>query len=146
MSSKRGFTLIETMVATGILVTSLMAVAAMFAYSIRTNYQTEQTTTGTLLVSTKLEDLRATALANLVAGGGLDAASPTPNYFEYVSISTSGVITTSAVNNAEPYLRMWQITGTTPRLITVSVYAQSGGVTGEATELARATTEVSNGL
>ena len=147
MSSKRGFTLIETLIATAILVTGLLTVAAIFSYSARTTLYTEQMTTGVLLTNTKMEALRAiTPISNLNTGGGLNSSSPTANYFEYVSISTSGAITANTSTTTAPYLRLWQIAGTNPRLITVSVYAQRSGVSGQAVELIRTTTEVTNGF
>jgi type II secretory pathway pseudopilin PulG len=88
-----GFTLIETLLATAILVTGLVAVAYLFTYSIRTNMMMEQQTSATLLLYNKMEELRGTSYSSLTAGGGLDASSPTPNYWDYVTIGTSGTIT-----------------------------------------------------
>lgn len=145
--NSRGFTLIETLIATGITLTALVSVAAMFAYSARTNILTEQRTTGILLATSKLEGLRSTSsISTLTVGGGIDASSPTTSYFEYVTIGTSGAITTSTTAGANPYLRMWQISGTNPRLITVSVYANNSGVTGGQTELIRTATTLTNGF
>ena len=145
--NKRGFTLIETLIATGITLTALVSVAYMFAYSAQTNYLTEQRTKGILLATSKLEDLRSTSsISSLTVGGGVDFASPTANYFEYVSILSSGAITTSTTAGVNPYLRMWEISGTNPRLITVSVYARNSGVTGEEIELFRGATNLTNGF
>jgi Tfp pilus assembly protein PilW len=102
--NSRGFTLIETLIATGITLTALVAVAAMFAYSARTNILTEQRTTGILLATSKLEELRSTpSISTLTVGGGLDAASPTASYFEYVTINSSGAITTSTTAGTNPF-------------------------------------------
>ena len=146
MSSSRGFTLVETLVATAVLVTGLMAVAALFSYSIRTNMYTEQMTTGILLANTKMEGLRASGLSGLTVGGGLDSSSPTASYFEYTTISSSGALTTDTVTTTAPYLTLWMIAGTNPRLVTVAVYAQRSGVTGNMTELMRTTTNLTNGF
>ena len=141
-----GFTLIETLIATAILVTALLSVAALFSYSIRTNMLSQQRTTATLLATSKIEDLRSTSSINdFTNGGGLDGSNPTPSYWEYVSISTMGLFTIDTSTNTAPYLRLWQIDGTNPRLITVAVFAQRSGITGERTELVRSTTSLTNG-
>ena len=146
MSSNRGFSLPETLIATVVLVTGLLAVASLFSYSIRTNMYTEQMTTGILLANTKMEGLRATGMAGLTAGGGLNSASPTANYFEYVSISTSGALTTDTVTTTAPYLTLWMISDANPVIITVAVYAQRGGVSGQMAELIRTTTSLTSGF
>ena len=146
MSSSRGFSLIETMIATVVLVTGLLAVASLFSYSIRTNMYTEQMTTGILLANTKMEGLRSTGMAGLTAGGGLNSASPTANYFEYVSISTSGALTSDTVTTTAPYLTLWMIADANPKIITVAVYAQRSGVTRGMTELIRTTTSLTSGF
>lgn len=147
MSSKQsGFTLLEAMIAAVIMATALVAVASMFAYSARTNYMTEQMTTATLLVNTKMEQVRDQQFSTIAAGGGLDPASPTANFFEYITVDTNGTITTSTVNTTAPYLRMWAVTGVSPRLVTVAVFVRNNGVSGQTTELMRASMEVSNGL
>jgi hypothetical protein len=115
--------------------------------SVRTNLFTEQATTGVLLANTKMEEFRTTLnIANLPPGGGLDATAPTVNHFEYLSISDAGVITADTVTTTAPYLRLWQISGSNPRLVTVSVYAQNSGISGDPIELVRTTTELTNGF
>ena len=146
MRSSRGFTLIETLLATGILVTALLSIAVLFSYSIRTNLLNQQRTTATLLAMSKIEDLRSTSSINdFTNGGGLDGSNPAPSYWEYVSISTMGLFTIDTSTNTAPYLRLWQIDGTNPKLITVVVFAQRSGITGERIELARSTTGLTNG-
>ena len=131
----------------GIMATALLAVASIFTYSARTNMLNQQRTTAVLLANSKLEDLRATSpIANLVVGGGLDGANPAPNYFEYVSLTTNGLVTADIVTLTAPYLRLWQISGANPRLITVAVFAQRSGVSGQRVELIRATTNLTNGF
>ncbi len=143
----RGFTLIETLIATGIMVPALVAVASIFAYSARTNLLTEQRTIAALLGASKIEDLRSvTPINNLTVGGGLDAANPTAGYFEYVAITPSGTITIGRTVGSSPYLRLWQVSGTDPRLITVAVYAMRSGVTGNRVELFRAATSRTDGF
>ena len=135
------------MIATGIMVAGLLAVASIFTYSARTNILNQQRTTANLLANSKLEELRATSpISNLIGGGGLNAANPTAYYFEYASLTTSGTLTVDTVTDTAPYLRLWQISGTNPRLITVAVFSQRSGVSGQRTELIRATTSLTNGF
>ncbi len=147
ISCGRGFTLIETLIATGIMVPALVAVASIFVYSARTNLLTEQRTIAALLGASKIEDLRSvTPIRDLTPGGGLDAANPTADFFEYVAITPSGTITIGATAGSSPYLRLWQVSATDPRLITVAVYAMRSGVTGNRVELFRAATSRTDGF
>ncbi len=135
------------MIAIGIMATSLLAAASIFTYSVRTNMLNQQRTVATLLANSKLEDLRATSpIDNLIVGGGLDGANPTASYFEYVTLTTSGAVRADTVTAMAPYLRLWQISGDNPRLITVAVFARRSGVSGQRSELIRATTNVTNGF
>lgn len=143
---ERGFTLIETLVATGILVSGLVAVAYLFTFSIRTNMMTEQQTSATLLLSNKMEELRGTSFSSLTVGGGLDASSPTTSYWDYVSISTSGAITSDTSTTDATYLRLWQVAGTNTKVVSVVVYTQNAGIGMQQMELARASTEVTSGF
>lgn len=145
--SSRGFTLIETLIATGIMLTGLVAVASIFAYSTRTNMLTQQRSTATLLATSKMEDFRGVDSINtLTTGGSIVPATKVNNYFEYVSLSTSGAIVTSTSDTTFPYLRLWEIGGTNPVQISVSVYAQRGGITDNPIELIRTSTNLTNGF
>src|SRR5688572_22045402 len=59
IKSARGFSLAETIVATGLLATALIASARLFALSARTNLQAKTTTFATVLAQEKMEQLRA---------------------------------------------------------------------------------------
>jgi len=119
MSTRRGFTLLEVLITIAILTTGLVSIAAMFTYSARSNTATQRRTAAVMLVSEKMEEFKFISLrdSRWTAGGSLDPANPVSGYFD----SDSG------------YTRVWQITGTLPRTVTVAVYA-------DRTELARATT------
>ncbi len=145
-SRERGFTLIETMMAAAIMATALVAVASLFAYATRTSYMTEQMSTSTFLVNTKLEDIRDQHLSTVPNGGGLDPASPVTNFVEYITINPDGEVAVSTSNTSAPFIRLWEVSGTSPRVITVAVFARRNGVSGQTSELARATLELSNGL
>jgi type II secretory pathway pseudopilin PulG len=57
--SQAGFTLIEVCVATGILITAVVALAEMFVIATRTNVSARQTSYAALLADQKIEELRA---------------------------------------------------------------------------------------
>ena len=139
-----GFTLIETLVATALLVTASLSIATLFAYSVRTNILNQQRTTATLLAASKMEELRATIVDLSISGGGLDGSDPATDFWEYISISTDGTLRVDTTTTA-PYLRLWQIDGTNPRLVTVAVFAEQSRITGDPTELVRITTTLTNG-
>ena len=58
IKSARGFSLAETVVATGLLATSLVASAHLFALSARSNLQAKTATFATVLAQEKMEQLR----------------------------------------------------------------------------------------
>jgi prepilin-type N-terminal cleavage/methylation domain-containing protein len=131
-----GFTLIETVIATAILVTASVAIASLFAFSARSNLTNGERTVAALLVSDKLEQLKVVPLSAVgwSVGGGLNPASPVPDFSDYVQ----------PANESAPYLRLWQITGNRARTVTVAVFARAHGRSGLAPiELVRATTTVS---
>jgi type II secretory pathway pseudopilin PulG len=146
MSNKnqRGFTLLEALIATSCLFIGVVGVSGMFAYSTRTNVYSEQMNTGVFLANAKAEELGNKLIPDLPSGGGLDFSSPTAGHFDYLSVAADGTVTSSTGNTQLPFLRMWQIAGTNPKMITVSVYAQWSGVSNAPVELIRATTQVAN--
>lgn len=115
-SARKGFTLIETLITTVVLVSGLLAVATLFSYSIRTNLISRQRTTATILLYEKMEQFTYTPLTDVLWAA--DAS-------DQVTIPEDGT-----------YKRLWKITGTMPRSVTIIVYARGR-------ELARATTLVS---
>jgi prepilin-type N-terminal cleavage/methylation domain-containing protein len=146
VSERRGFTLIESLITTAILALGLIAVASLFSYSTGTNYTNRQRTAAMLLLYEKMEMFRSTPLTSSpwIVGGGLNTAAPVDGYFDYASISTSGTITVDTTSTGAPYLRVWQVSGTSPRTVTVIVCTQRAGATGQRMELARATTMASS--
>ena len=117
------------MITTAVLVTGLVAVAAAFSYTARTNTTTEQRTTGTILLYEKMEQFKSTPLTDVrwTAGGDLNPSSPDSGYFDQVTMA------------GLEYTRLWQITGAMPRSITVVVFAREAGLTRQPMELVRAT-------
>jgi Tfp pilus assembly protein PilV len=131
-----GFTLIETLIATAILMTASVAIASLFAFSAKSNLTNGERTVAAILVSDKIEQLKLVPLSAVgwSAGGGLDPASPVPGFSDFVQ----------PANESAPYLRLWQITGNRSRTVTIVVFARAHGRTGVAPiELVRATTTVS---
>ena len=59
MTERNGFTLIEGLITTLILVTGLAAVAGVFSYSSLRSSQVLQETAAIALISAKMEDLKA---------------------------------------------------------------------------------------
>jgi prepilin-type N-terminal cleavage/methylation domain-containing protein len=124
MRNDRGFTLIETMITTIVLVVGLVGVASIFSYSAGTNVITRQRTAATTLLYDKMEEFKSAPLndSRWTVDGGF----------------------TSVRMGSEQYMLSWQIMGTMPRIVTVIVYAEKAGITNRRMELIRATTMVSN--
>ena len=112
--SRRAFTPIESLIATAILTSGLVAVAWLFVYSSRTNQTNQERTLATLLLQEKLEQLKATPVK--------DAAWSPGEYSDHPG----------------RFVRTWQIRGGSLRTLTVIVYAERSGLTNRVLELARA--------
>jgi Tfp pilus assembly protein PilV len=100
--STRGFTLLETLITTGVLVFGLSALALMFTYTARVNIDTRQRTTAAFLLNDKLEEFKTAPLTDEIWRPG--------SYVDYpIAADTS-------------YVRAWEITNTIPRNVTLSVF------------------------
>jgi Tfp pilus assembly protein PilV len=132
MRVMKGFTLIETLITTAVLVPALAAVAFLFAYTTAANITNQQRTASTVLLSEKMETLRDAPLSSAVWSPGI--------YTDYVIIGTDGTLSTSGADANAPYLRTWQISTAIPRTATVIVSAQRAGLTRRPMEIGRATT------
>ncbi len=130
-----GFTLLETVIATAILITASVAIASLFAFSTRSNLTNGERTVASILVADKIEQLKSLPLSAVEwsAGGGLNPTSPIPGFSDFVQ----------PANESAPYLRLWQITGNRSRTVTVAVFAREHGSGLAPIELVRATTTVS---
>jgi Tfp pilus assembly protein PilV len=127
LPKQKGFTLIEGLFTTLILVTGLAAVAGAFSYSLLRSNQVLQQTAAVALLSARMEDLRA---AEEILPG---------SYAEYLVLMPNGTAILSEPGSAT-YRRTWEITSEMPRRITVIVYGRSSSRPGPFRELARATT------
>ena len=129
-NSTRGFTLVETLIATGLLVTAIAGLAQLFALSARFTRDTVQFGVALAAAQDKLEALRALRFA-YGAGGEIitDArltASPVASLSEDVAgyvdwLDASGALTGAA--GAE-YVRRWRITAVAadePEVIAIDV-------------------------
>jgi prepilin-type N-terminal cleavage/methylation domain-containing protein len=96
-SQNRGFTLIEVLIAAGILACSLVGVAALFSYAIRANTHNRQMAAATALACDKMEELRALPFNS--------------------SLWTAGSET--IVVNSGRFTRSWQFSPDVPRAVTV---------------------------
>ena len=116
--STRGFTLLETLIPTAVLVFSLSALALMFTYTARVNMETRQRTTAAFLLNDKLEEFRFAPLTDQIWRPG--------SYVDYPIVANTS------------YVREWVISNTTPRSVTLSVLRLN-----TKTELVRAAIAVS---
>ncbi len=133
MANRRGFTLIETLITTLVLVTGLAAVAGLFSYGAQANSENRQRTAATALLYSKMEELRNAR--TLVHG----------QYAEYLSIQSDGKVVVSS-NISGPYMRVSTIEAGTPQRVTVLVYARQSSRGNSYRELARATILVGRGF
>jgi len=141
--SQQGFTLIETLVAMGILVTVVVGILGLFCVALTQNsVQGDHGTRTTEYAQDKMEQLMALGLSDttsdvtqyptclaqlqtcsgsgLTAGGSITPASPSTGYVDYIDVN--GTPGTSASNAV--YIREWLIVndGNSPTQIkTVSV-------------------------
>jgi len=147
-----GFTLLETLIATGILVTALAGIAQLFVLTARTTRDSGSQGVALVAAQAKLETLRSLQLAYGPAGELLTdpalEASPSQSLLEdtadYVDAldETGGVAPDEA---AAAFTRRWAITPidrTEPRAVVIEVCvfrAPAGGVTPVAAEACLAT-------
>jgi Tfp pilus assembly protein PilV len=118
--TRDGFSLVETLMTTTVVVTGLSALLLLFSYSVRTNIQSRHRTTATALLANKMEDLR------------FDPNPQEGEYSEFVSVEGVSV----------PYRQVWKIAGSS-RQATVVVYI--AGAAGGHLELARGTVIANSG-
>jgi len=140
-----GFTLIEVSVATTILVTVCVAIASLSLSSLNAGSANENRFTAAVLLEDRFAALRYTELSNSewIPGGSLDAAARVVGYFDYAAIAPDNTIRRSSNDSSLPYLRLWQIDGVRPRLLTVVVLDNRQKETTRAPQNIRGTITVS---
>jgi prepilin-type N-terminal cleavage/methylation domain-containing protein len=152
MHSNRGFSLIESLIATAVLVPGLVGVALIFPYTIKSNLSSKQTSAATLVITDKMESMRVLPLnhAALTVGGGLNPATPVTGYHDYVMVAANGTMTTSATmptgaaNGTNGYLRLWQVSGSNPKTITIVVQTLNSAGSKRRIEMIRSSTIVTD--
>ena len=115
-----GFTLIEVLVTAAVMTCGLVAVASMFSFAVRANIADRQMAVATALLYDKMEEFRSTPFDQPLWKNG--------DGFDYVVKDIT-------------YIRVWQVSRTVPRNVTVIVYVE-GALKRGRTELIRATTIV----
>jgi prepilin-type N-terminal cleavage/methylation domain-containing protein len=123
LNTNRGFTLIEVLIAAGILACGMVGVAYLFSFTIRTNATNRQTAVATALLYDRMEEFRSASFT--------DAIWATPAGSE------------NLVVDGQRFILAWEIDANVPRKLTVIVYAYTNALTHKQTELIRATTLVS---
>ena len=127
MAERNGFTLIEGLITTLILVTGLAAVAGVFSYSSLQTSRVLQETAAIALMTARMEELK-----------GAEEIFP-GRYSEYLVLTPDGSVVLSEPPTAT-WRRTWEISPEMPHRITVTVYGKSSSRSGSFRELARATT------
>jgi len=129
MRDHLGFTLIETLIATLVLVSGLVAVAAIFLYSVDTGLRNQRRTAATALLYEKMEQFRSAPVNDSIwiPGGSLNVASPAAGYFDYVTIDATGTLSHSTTDTNAPFMRVWQVPHAVPPSVTVAVYTFKAG-------------------
>lgn len=118
MAQNRGFTLTETLIAAAILVCGLVAVASVFSFAVQANLNNRRLILATTLLYDKMEQFKSVPLTDPIWNGdGSDEAG-----------------------QDRAYRRVWRVTMTIPRSVTVIVYGPGSPPAPRETELIRATT------
>ena len=135
-SKESGFSLVEVMVATGLLATAIVTLAQLFALSTQTNVASRSTTYASVLAEQKIEELRALAWGfdtqglalsdtttnttvspqTPTGGKGLSPSSSaslqenTPGFVDYVDAYGNKLGTGENPPDNAIYIRRWSIT------------------------------------
>lgn len=131
ITSPRGFTLFETLVATGLLVTALAGIAQLFVLSTHLTRQASASGMALVAAQDKLESLRGLAFAYDAAGASITAPalqpSPSSSLDENTApnvdwLDAAGHVSDDA--NAAILVRRWRIStveATSPEAIAIEV-------------------------
>lgn len=118
-SSSSGFTLIETLVATGVLVTALIGIAQLLALSVRSTRDAGTQGGALLAAQDKVEALRSLPFAygplgapvtdpGLASSGGLSLATDTEGYVDYLDVQGAAVDVNDEAHGAV-FTRRWRV-------------------------------------
>ncbi len=84
MADERGFSLLEALIASVILVVALVSLAHLFGLAIRSNIAARSTTTATVLAQQKLEELRGLTWTGLRQSPANALQENAPGFVDYV--------------------------------------------------------------
>lgn len=111
-----GFTLLEAMVASLILLIAIVFVAQLFVTAMQQNKTSRQYTHATAIAQSKLEELNAIPIEKLTYGGELGGAEDgggtgAAGYFDYVAVDSEedGKIGVVPDREQASYARFWRI-------------------------------------
>ena len=107
MSGRKGFTLLEVMIAVFLLAVAIMGAASLTTSVIKSNSLSQTLTTATTLAKDKMEEQKAANFTALPTAGSPDYAT------------ANGTVQASA--SGSYYTRTWGVAGTDPKTITVTV-------------------------
>ncbi len=122
--SEAGFTLIETLIASLVLMFGLLSVASLLTYAVATNYENKMDAIGTSLAIRKMEHLRAQSASSLADGGcPLDSGGN----IDYAQAAAVGYSETSTSFNNVTFNLRWNVnTSNGLRKIVVAARRTSG--------------------
>ena len=107
--SDAGFSLVEALVATGILATALVALAQLFAVATRTNVVARTSTMTAILAQQKMEQLRGLAWTALSPSPAGTLGRNVGGYVDYLDVSGSSLGGGSVPPAGTAYVRRWAI-------------------------------------
>lgn len=119
-STHDGFTLLETVVATGILVTAIAGIAHLLALSVRSTDAAGTEAAALTAARDKIENLRSLAFGygplgepltdpGLASSAGDTLAEDTPGYVDYVN-AAGKVVDVGADEHGAAFTRRWRVT------------------------------------
>src|SRR5688572_23846109 len=115
-TSTRGFTLVETLVATGVLVTAVAGLAQLFALSVRFTRDSAQHGAALVAAQDKLESLRALRFSYDDTGAALTDPRLQPSPPSSLAEDVAGYVDwlddagNLAIESGASYARRWRIT------------------------------------
>lgn len=123
-SSHGGFTLLETVLATGILVTALAGIAQLFALSVRSTMDSGSQAAALAAAQDKIEHLRSLAFSygllgepvtdpGLASTGAQSLTEDTTGAVDFVNAEGAAVDVTAASHGAT-FTRRWRVTPVDP--------------------------------
>ncbi len=102
-----GFSLVEVLVAAGILASAVVAVAHLFVLSARANFAARRVSDASILAGRKLEELRADGALSPSPAGALQ--ENTAGYVDFVDALGNTLAGSGSAPGAAVYTRRWSI-------------------------------------